>query len=108
MNLHRVITALAASLMLLVVTPGWGFSEESADPVDSENAINQVIDKVSEENEELAAELERLERHLFDIRAQAVTEKLEDPSLLGKAKRDIARIKTIAAERARAGTSAAE
>ena len=52
---------------------------------------------------ELAAELERLERHLFDIRAQAVTEKLEDPSLLGKAKRDIARIKTVRSERARAG-----
>ena len=50
---------------------------------------------------ELAAELERLERHLFDIRAQAVTEKLEDPSLLGKAKRDIARIKTVFSERAR-------
>ena len=51
-------------------------------------------------DEELSAELERLERHLFDIRAQAVTEKLEDPSLLGKAKRDIARIKTIIAQRA--------
>ena len=49
--------------------------------------------------EELSAELERLERHLFDIRSQAVTEKLEDPSLLGKAKRDIARIKTIMAQR---------
>ena len=52
-------------------------------------------------DEELTAELERLERHSFDIRAQAVTEKLEDPSLLGKAKRDIARIKTIVSERAR-------
>ena len=52
---------------------------------------------------ELAAELDRLERHLFDIRAQAVTEKLEDPSLLGKAKRDIARIKTVSSERARGG-----
>ena len=54
-------------------------------------------------DEELAAELERLERHLFDIRAQAVTEKLEDPSLLGKAKRDIARIKTVLSERASVG-----
>ena len=51
-------------------------------------------------NEELSVELERLERHSFDIRAQAVTEKLEDPSLLGKAKRDIARIKTVIAQRA--------
>ena len=52
-------------------------------------------------DDELAAELERLERHLFDIRAQAVTEKLEDPSLIGKAKRDIARIKTIMNQRAK-------
>lgn len=50
-------------------------------------------------NEELSAELERLERHLFDIRSQAVTEKLEDPTLLGKAKRDIARIKTVMLQR---------
>ena len=50
-------------------------------------------------DDELAAELERLERHLFDIRSQAVTEKLEDPSLLGKAKRDIARIKTVMKQR---------
>ena len=58
--------------------------------------------------EELALELERLERHLFDIRAQAVTEKLEDPSLLGKAKRDIARIKTVMAQRIRQSPSPAE
>ena len=51
-------------------------------------------------DQELAVELERLERHSFDIRSQAVTEKLEDPSLLGKAKRDIARIKTVMNQRA--------
>ena len=50
-------------------------------------------------DEELAVELERVERHSFDVRAQAVTENLEDPSLLGKAKRDIARIKTVMAQR---------
>ena len=58
--------------------------------------------------EELALELERLERHSFDIRAQAVTGKLEDPTLLGKAKRDIARIKTIMAQRARQSASPAD
>lgn len=50
-------------------------------------------------DEELTAELERLRRHLFDVRAQAVTEKLEDPSMLKKARRDIARLKTIQRER---------
>lgn len=50
-------------------------------------------------DEELAAELERLHRHLFDLHAQAVTEKLEDPSMLGKTKRDVARILTIQHQR---------
>ena len=50
-------------------------------------------------DEELASELERLHRHLFDLRAQAVTEKLEDPSMLGKTKRDIARILTTQHQR---------
>ena len=49
--------------------------------------------------DELEGELETLERRLFDIRSQAVTEKLEDPSLLAKAKRDIARLKTVIRER---------
>ena len=49
--------------------------------------------------EELSTELERLRRHLFDIRSQSVTEKLEDPTLITKAKRDIARILTVQRER---------
>ena len=50
-------------------------------------------------DEELQAELQRLERHLFDLRAQRVTEKLEDPSMLAKTKRDIARIRTVQRQR---------
>jgi len=49
--------------------------------------------------DELEGELETLERRLFDIRSQAVTEKLEDPTQLPKAKRDIARVKTVIRER---------
>ncbi len=49
--------------------------------------------------DELEGELETLERRLFDIRSQAVTEKLEDPTQLSKAKRDIARVKTVIRER---------
>ena len=48
---------------------------------------------------ELASELERLRRHLFDLRAQAVTEKLEDTTMVCKARRDIARILTITTQR---------
>ncbi len=50
--------------------------------------------------EELGTELRRLRRHLFDLRAQAVTEKLEDSTQLTKAKRDIARCLTIQGQRA--------
>lgn len=49
--------------------------------------------------EELHAELDRLRRHLFDLRSQAVTEKLADGSQLGKTKRDIARLFTVLKER---------
>jgi len=53
--------------------------------------------------EELHAELDRLRRHLFDLRSQAVTEKLENPSQLTKAKRDIARIFTELRQRGETG-----
>ena len=52
-------------------------------------------------DEELEAELERFQRHLFDLRAQAVTEKLEDSAMLKKTKRDIGRILTVKCERER-------
>lgn len=59
--------------------------------------------KISEirnmKTEELHGELDRLRRHLFDLRSQAVTEKLQDPSMLTKAKRDIARVFTVLNER---------
>jgi large subunit ribosomal protein L29 len=50
-------------------------------------------------NEELHNELDRLRRSLYDLRAQAVTEKLANPMQLGSAKRDIARIQTVLRER---------
>jgi large subunit ribosomal protein L29 len=49
--------------------------------------------------EALHAELERLRRHLFDLRAQAVTEKLHNPNQMTEAKRDIARVLTVLTER---------
>ncbi len=49
--------------------------------------------------DELHAELERLRRHYFDLRAQSVTEKLEDPTQLTKTRRDIARLLTVMHER---------
>ena len=54
--------------------------------------ISEIRDMTAEE---LQAELSRLRRHVFDLRSQAVTEKLEDASMLRKAQRDIARILTV-------------
>lgn len=53
----------------------------------------------SMKTDELHNELERLRRHLFDLRSQSVTEKLEDPTQLGKARKDIARVLTVLRER---------
>lgn len=53
--------------------------------------------------EELHAELDRLRRHGFDLRSQAVTEKLENPYQLTATKHDIARILTVMRERGETG-----
>src|SRR3954454_23367080 len=59
-----------------------------------------TIKEIREKDAEaLKHELVEQQKHLFDLRSQAVTEKLEDPSQLGKARREIARIKTIIRER---------
>jgi large subunit ribosomal protein L29 len=52
---------------------------------------------------ELHAELERIRRHLFDLRAQSVTEKLENPYQMTAARKDIARILTVMRERGETG-----
>lgn len=52
---------------------------------------------------ELHVELETLRRHLFDLRAQAVTEKLENPYQMTAARRNIARVLTVLRERGETG-----
>ena len=51
------------------------------------------------ETQHLTAELAEKQKHMFDLRSQAVTEKLEDPSQLKKTRKEIARIHTIIKER---------
>jgi len=58
-------------------------------------------------DEEISVELNRLRRHLYDLRSQAVTEKLEDPTQLGKTKRDVARLLTERRARELANTAKA-
>jgi len=44
---------------------------------------------------ELEEHLEELQKHLFDLRSQAVTEKLENSKAMRNIRRDIARLKTV-------------
>jgi len=52
---------------------------------------------------ELHSELDRIRRHLFDLQAQAVTEKLENPHQLRMVRKDVARILTVMRERGETG-----
>ena len=58
--------------------------------------LKEIRDKNAED---LQREVIEKTRHLFDLRSQAVTEKLEDPSQLRKTRMDIARMKTILRQR---------
>ena len=59
-----------------------------------------TIKEVREKNpEQLRSELGERQKHLFDLRSQAVTEKLEDPSQLRKTRKEIARIRTVIRQR---------
>ena len=58
-------------------------------------------------DEQLALTLKEVEKNLFHLRFQSSTERLETPSEIQKAKREIARIKTIQRERSLAGAKQA-
>jgi len=58
--------------------------------------MKEILEK---QGDQLDHELVEQQKHLFDLRSQAVTEKLEDPTQLGKTKREIARVLTILRER---------
>lgn len=45
-------------------------------------------------DEQIAVSLKDTEKHLFKLRFQSATDRLETPSEMSKAKRDIARVKT--------------
>ena len=51
------------------------------------------------ETVQLNHELVERQKHMFDLRTQAVTEKLEDPSQLRKTRIEIARIRTVIRQR---------
>jgi len=49
--------------------------------------------------DELQSTLDDLQRRLFDLRSQAVTQKLENAKAVINTRRDVARIKTIIREK---------
>jgi large subunit ribosomal protein L29 len=51
------------------------------------------------ETDHILHDLAEQQKHLFTLRTQSVTEKLEDPSQLGKARKTIARLKTVLHQR---------
>ena len=50
-------------------------------------------------DDQLAATLRDTEKHLFDLRFQSATDRLETPSEIRKARREVARIKTLQRQR---------
>src|SRR5437764_7887069 len=50
-------------------------------------------------DEQLNLTLRDVEKHLFQLRFQSATDRLETPSEIRKARRDIARIKTVQRQR---------
>jgi large subunit ribosomal protein L29 len=57
------------------------------------NKIREMTDA------ELATELEKMKKELFNLRFQHVTGQLENPIQMREVKRDIARVKTIMREK---------
>jgi len=45
--------------------------------------------------DELESKIQEVQRHVFDLRSQATTEKLQDCRAVVNARREIARIKTV-------------
>jgi large subunit ribosomal protein L29 len=60
------------------------------------------VDVRAKTDDELKSELDRLRKETFNLRFQRASGQLENTSRMGAVRRDIARIETILAERARA------
>jgi large subunit ribosomal protein L29 len=58
-----------------------------------------VKDIKTKDTDSLKTELIEKQKHIFVLRGQSVTEKLEDPSQIIKTRKDIARIKTVLRQR---------
>ena len=61
-----------------------------------------AADLRAKSDDQLTADLAELKREAFNLRFQAATNQLERPARIKEVRRDIARIKTLQGERARA------
>lgn len=64
--------------------------------------MSQAADFRAKSDDELSTQLNELKREQFNLRFQAATSQLEKASRVREVRRDIARIKTLQGERARA------
>ncbi len=59
----------------------------------------KMKDLLGMSDEQLGLTLKDTEKHLFQLRFQSATDRLETPSEIRKARRDIARVKTVQRQR---------
>jgi len=64
-----------------------------------------IADLRTKTDDELTTSLGDLKREAFNLRFQAATSQLEKPSRVREVRREIARIKTLQSERARAAAT---
>ena len=64
-----------------------------------EDILFDAEEHMEKTTEHLKHELQEQRKHLFNLRSQAVTEKLEDPSQIMKTRKDIARMMTVLRQR---------
>jgi large subunit ribosomal protein L29 len=63
---------------------------------------NKTEDLRTKTDDQLTADLSELKREAFNLRFQAATNQIERPARIKEVRREIARIKTLQGERARA------
>jgi large subunit ribosomal protein L29 len=68
--------------------------------------MTKIADLTVKTDDQLVEQLGDLKREAFNLRFQAATSQLEKPSRVKEVRRDIARIKTLQAQRAVAAASA--
>jgi len=61
--------------------------------------MSKIADLRAKSDDQLTADLADLKREAFNLRFQAATNQLERPARIKEVRRDIARIKTLQAER---------